>query len=631
MSLRTKVVSLLLVLFLGYAGLHYAVQELVIYPGFVELEHEETVKNVERALLALQRELDALVPSARDWASWDETYQFLADRGFEYRDANLGEHTLLGLGLDAMAIFDLDGRIVWGLIRQPAAEGDNASARMVALEQSAERVLLQPFASGQPRAGIVLSQDEPLMVVALPVLTSGGEGPARGSLLMARALDADAIGRLASQVRVDLRISLAPSGAEGGAPNPKPTRLHSSAPRVLGEHSSAIGEATVMDIHGRPALLIAVKPPPIAARGREALWFATTSTALAGALVLLFLLVTMRRTLLDPVSELTAQALLVGSRQDFSVRLGSKRRDELGLLSREFDRMVEQLAQAREQLAAQSYKSGVAEMASGVLHNIGNALTPVGVKLSNLRQALAGAPLEEVGLAAVELAEGHLDAERRADMDAFLALAGTELAELVRRAARDLDGVQANVDHIQRILADQHRFSRAERVIESVALAPMINEAVALLPEWLRSACHVEIAAELTKVAPIRAPRVALQQVVGNLLINAAEAVAAIPNRASSGVVRVSCEEEVIEGVPMVHLRFTDNGVGIAQEDLSRIFARAYSTKSRGSGMGLHWSANTIQILGGRLFAESDGPGRGTCLHLLLPQAAATQSLPEAA
>jgi sensor domain CHASE-containing protein len=629
MSLRTKVVSLLLALFLGYAALHYAVQELVIYPGFVELEHEETVKNVERALLALQRELDALVPSATDWASWDETYQFLADRGSAYRDANLGGHTLVGLALHAMAIYDLDGRIVWGMTRERPAEG--GPARIVALEQSAERELLQPLASGQARAGIVLSQGEPLMVVALPVLTSDGEGPVRGSLLMARALDADAIARLASQVRVDLRVSLAPSGAEGDALNPKPMRLQSSAPRLLDGQASAIAEATVMDIHGRPALLVAVKPPPIAARGREALWFATTSTALAGALVLLFLLVTMRRTLLDPISELTAQALLVGSRQDLSVRLGSKRRDELGLLSREFDRMVEQLAQAREQLSAQSYKSGVAEMASGVLHNIGNALTPVGVKLSNLRQALAGAPLEEVGLAAAELGEGHLDAERRADMEAFLALAGTELAELVRRAARDLDGVQANVDHIQRILADQHRFSRAERVIESVAVAPLISEALALLPEDLRSACRVELAAGLSEVGPVRAARVALQQVVSNLLINSAEAVAAVADRASPGVVRVTCEEEVIEGVPMVHLRFADDGIGIAPEEVSRIFARAYSTKSRGSGMGLHWSANTIQLLGGRLFAESDGPGRGACLHLLLPQAAANQSLPEAA
>jgi len=635
MSLRIKVVGLLLLLFLGFAALHQAVQELVIYPGFVRLEREETVKNAERALIALERELDLLVPSVTDWASWDETYQFLGDLDQAYVEANLGAHTLKALELHTMGIYDRKGRIVWGMTHRPPS-GDGGAPALVALKGSPDQELLRPVVSDQPFSGIVLSESGPLLVVSRPVLTSDGEGPARGSLLMARLLDPQAITRLAAQARADLTVSVPQVPDQTEASSVRPRSIAQSEIRLVGGGGITVGQVTVMDVRGAPALHLQVKPPLIAAGGREALRFATVSMVLAGCLVLLLMLVGMRRSLLDPISELTTRALLVGSRQDLDVRLNSQRRDELGLLAREFDRMVERLAEARQQLVEQSYKSGIAEMASGVLHNIGNALTPLGVKLGNLKAALAAAPVDEVGLAAAELSEVGsevgTDVARRADMQIFLSLAGKELAELVGRARRDLEEIQANVDHIQQILADQHRFSRAERVIEPVALAPLVQETVALLPDALHAVARIELGPGLERVGPVRAARVALQQVVSNLLINAAEAIAADGDRPLPGRVRVIAGETVFEGVPMVHLRFMDDGIGIAAENLSRIFQRGFSTKSRGSGTGLHWSANTIQTLGGRLFAESDGPGRGACFNLLLPRAArSSQSLQEAA
>jgi len=228
---------------------------------------------------------------------------------------------------------------------------------------------------------------------------------------------------------------------------------------------------------------------------------------------------------------------------------------------------------------------------------------------------------------AAELADPTLVGQRRGDMEPFLALAGTELAELVRRTDRDLEGIQANVDHIQQILADQQRFSRAERVIEPVALAPLVRESAGMLPEAMAKGLHVDLAPGLKRVGRVSAAQVALQQVVGNLLINAAEAIAARGEGASPGRIRVSADETVIEGQPVVHLRVADNGIGIPAEDLARIFARGCSTELRGSGMGLHRSANIIQLFGGRLFAESDGPGQGACLNLLLPQAVASQQV----
>ena len=80
----------------------------------------------------------------------------------------------------------------------------------------------------------------------------------------------------------------------------------------------------------------------------------------------------------------------------------------------------------------------------------------------------------------------------------------------------------------------------------------------------------------------------------------------------------------------LAHVRFTDNGQGIPAEALPRLFERGFTSKARGSGIGLHWCANTMAAMGGRIHATSDGPGRGACVHLLLPLADQHESSTEA-
>ena len=124
MSLRNKVIALLLVLFGGYALVEYGIQRLVLYPSFLALEREEATRNVERAVEALQREVELLGPSASDWARWDDTYRFVVDHNDEYRDANLNAKALESLRVQLLGIYDLTGSRVWGLSIAPDAEGE---------------------------------------------------------------------------------------------------------------------------------------------------------------------------------------------------------------------------------------------------------------------------------------------------------------------------------------------------------------------------------------------------------------------------------------------------------------------------------------------------------------------------
>jgi sensor domain CHASE-containing protein len=633
MTLRSKVIALLLSVFAVYAVVEYAVQRFVLLPSFVELERSSATRNVERAVQALQREVELLIPSARDWGTWDDTYQFVEDRSADYVQANLNVKAMDSLGVNLLAFYGAGGDRIWGLAYDHEAEAEIALGELSGESLPPGHPLLDAPGSEEVVAGL-LRTDAGLFVMASgPVLTSEGTGPSRGRVVLGRLLDDAAIARLGEQARVQLSVeTLGP-----GEPPATGTVIGDTVrytPVTLDEGTEVTrGRTTVLDVTGAPALRMKVDTPrDIVAQGRTTLNYATLSLAIAGAFVLLLLMVMMRRTVLDPLSKLTRHATAVGTQDDLSARLDLARKDELGVLAGEFNRMVERLAETRQRLLDQSYKSGIAEMASGVLHNIGNAITPLGVKVTKLRRELQDAPIAEMDMAGAELSDPATPADRRADLARFVEFAGQELAALVKRASEELEAIRNQVDHVQMILADQQRFSRAERVAEPIVLHRLVDETLRLLPEGLQKFVTVEVDPGLAQLGRVRAARVALQQVISNLLINAAESVRESGQKADTGRIRIRAVRDAADALARVHLCVEDNGVGIAPERQTRLFERGYSTKARGSGMGLHWSANTVSALGGRLHAESGGPGQGACFHLLLPAAdTAVETLESAA
>jgi signal transduction histidine kinase len=437
---------------------------------------------------------------------------------------------------------------------------------------------------------------------------------------MGRFLDEAAIQALAEQTQVALQFS----SLQGDISVAQQTILdHLSADKpvylVEGDQSSQIYKI-LPDVFRQPALLLQVElPRDITAKGSQVLRYALLSIAGAGALVLLVLLALLQRTVLTPVMRLTQHAVAIGEGEDLRARLALVRDDEIGTLAEEFDRMTSRLAEARRRLIDQSYHAGIAEMASGVLHNIGNAITPLGVRLATLEEELRTAPVAEMEMAVSELAHADIPSDRRFDLVRFVELAGSELAALITGARTQVASITQQIGHVQQILTDQERFSRASRVLEPVAVGDLVHEATTMLTPQMLAAMAVEVDSSVHRVGEVFATRVALKQVVTNLLVNAAESI--LDSGVGGGRLLVCAASEQSDGRSMAHLRFEDNGGGISAENLTRIFERGFSTKGQGAGLGLHWSANTVTALGGRLYAESKGPGKGACLHLVLPLA----------
>ena len=119
----------------------------------------------------------------------------------------------------------------------------------------------------------------------------------------------------------------------------------------------------------------------------------------------------------------------------------------------------------------------------------------------------------------------------------------------------------------------------------------------------------------------MKAHRIGLLQVLGNLVLNAYESI----KRAgiARGEILLEASDEIVDDVAMVRVTVRDNGAGFDDETGRKIFMRGFTSKSDGdeTGLGLHWCANAVAGMGGRIVAASDGQGCGAEFHVLLPAA----------
>jgi two-component system NtrC family sensor kinase len=605
-NIRFKVAALLVSLFaiLGVAALLVAMY--IVMPSFTQLERVDAHTAMRRIDYALGRALDRLQISATDWGNWADTYQYVEDHNRKFVQTNLTAVALRQLAVNVLLIVDRNGRIVH------SSELDLEANRPLGLDLTARAMLPADLPwranlrSESPAQGLLRTSGGVLLLAAAPVLDGNEHGPSRGMVILGRLLSGAVLRDLAAHAQAQLIMA--------------PTSEHAPREQLTEGDSETRVYRTFDDIYGRPVMTLRVDVPrAITARGYAAVRYAAAYLLGAAGLVMILLLVALNRMILTPLAVVTRHAVAIGEDKDLTTRLGLEGRDEIGVLAREFDRMVERVAESRTQLVDQSFQAGVGELARGVLHNIGNAMTPIGVRLATLAERLRLAPADDASAALTELGRGVPDAPRRADLEEFVRLACGELARTVGTAREDAAVMSRQASAIQSMLSEQMRAARHEQVVEPVRLNELVAQSLEIVPDACRQRLTVDTDDTLRSLGVVRVARTVLRLVLQNLIINAADAVRDAGK--AQGVLRVSAEIVSAAERPQLHLECQDDGVGIPAHDLERVFEKGFSTKSRetNQGIGLHWCANALNALGGRIWAASDGPGKGASLHFTVP------------
>jgi PAS domain S-box-containing protein len=279
------------------------------------------------------------------------------------------------------------------------------------------------------------------------------------------------------------------------------------------------------------------------------------------------------------------------------------------------------LAVANQRLLDVSRRAGMAEVASSVLHNVGNVLNTVNVSAALLADRLRASRAPNLARAVALLRE------HEADLAAFLQgdPQGQALVAYLAGVAEHMVGEQTllleevgalgnSVDHIKEIVAMQQGYARATGgVEETLPASALLADAVRMHAESL-SRHQIELEREVADDPEVTVEKHKVLQILVNLISNAKNACGARAGGTGRVVVR-------LEAKGRTHFRFrvTDDGVGIAPENLTRIFQHGFTTRKEGHGFGLHSAALTARELGGILSAASDGPGRGATFTLELP------------
>ena len=625
--------SLVLVADLVLAVAQLMVQRQVLLPSFAMLERQSAKTDIARVDHAVQRELDLMGVSALNWGNWEEPYRFMQDHHQEFVKQNLYPAAIRSMKIDALMMIGADGNYVWSGAYDPAS-GNPMDIDLVTRGALPDNHPWRPaLSAGTSIQGLIGTNRGTMLAALSPVLDGQGRGPHRGAVLIGRLLTGTEIARIGEQAQTKLTSTdLQMPGSAAPAALPPGAILEGPDALVELDISTDIYR-TLDDIYGRPLIRLRGEiPRAISAQGRETLAYAVAFLTVTGAIVLIVLLVVLNRSILSPLSRITHHAVAIGKNENRPARLNIDRKDELGILAQEFERMMDRLMTARRELVDRSFESGAAEMASGTLHNIGNAMTPLTVEVAALQARLHAAPADDVRLAVAELDRVDDDPARQADIVHFLRLTSIELADLVQSAEGEIATIARQTQAVQDALAEQQDFKRGGTIEETVSLAELVDHSLEIVPLALRQRLSIERDDSVMAIGPVRLARTTLQQVLQNLIVNAAESARAAGH--DRGVLRISAAMLPGSHRGELHLQFHDNGAGITAAHLKRIFERGFSTKSRdtNSGIGLHWCANALNALGGAIRATSDGPGRGACVHVMIPvERPETMSLAEVA
>jgi C4-dicarboxylate-specific signal transduction histidine kinase len=385
--------------------------------------------------------------------------------------------------------------------------------------------------------------------------------------------------------------------------------------------------------------------------------------------VIFFFSSRLQRSVSLPILRLASTAQMISLSRDYSTRVKKVANDELGTLYDEFNAMLDQiqrnereLQQAHDQLEIRvqertrelshanlqlsneigerkrteteletvhqqfmeaARKAGMAEVATGVLHNVGNVLNSINVSATLVADRLRNSKLAELSRA-LDLMDQHTadlgvfltEDERGKRVPGFLRMVASHLDRDQTIILDELHSLTKNVDHVKTIVAMQQSYAGAAGLVESVSLGELVDDAIRLNASSFEK-YHIEVIRDYAMIPEVRMEKQKLLQILMNLMTNAKDSLL----ECTSEIRRLSVTIRVDEASdpPKVLIEVQDTGLGIPRENLKRVFSHGFTTKRHGHGFGLHSSANAAKELGGMLAVHSDGPGRGAVFTVELP------------
>ncbi len=274
-----------------------------------------------------------------------------------------------------------------------------------------------------------------------------------------------------------------------------------------------------------------------------------------------------------------------------------------------------------EKLVTAARQAGMADIATGIVHNIGNVLNSVNVATSILKQQIKGSEALKFRDNIIKLLDVHghnLDTFIRDDphgkqFPQFLKLLAETLSNENSRLLQEVNDIEKNMAHIVSIVSAQKSLTANLGLYEETNVSEIVEDALKInLKAEHRE--KIDIIYQFSAIKKVITDRLKLLQIMTNLVKNSIDALLMSTIEAKQMTLVIKQKDDFHFMVQVI-----DNGVGISPENTAKIFSNGFTSKEQGHGFGLHSSANFANEMGGSLSAESAGTGKGAIFTLVLP------------